>query len=98
MPRWIDADEILPMMERKMDMQDLYLPIHFQEMVIDETPTVDAVQVVRCGECKWWKCADESEIIRYGDCTHPSSAIRKNCLPNETWFCKDGERKEQNDG
>ena len=61
---------------------------------IEKQPTVNADPVVRCGECKWWKCADESEIIRYGDCTHPSSAIRKNCLPNETWFCADGERKD----
>ena len=57
MSRLIDADEILPMMERKMDMQDLYLPIHFQEMVIDEMPTVDAVQVVRCGQCKYFRTA-----------------------------------------
>ena len=54
----------------------------------------DAVDVVRCIDCKWWKCADDSEIIKYGYCTHPSSAIRKNCLPNETWYCADGERNE----
>ena len=58
---------------------------------IAHAPTVDDVPVVRCVECKWWKCADDSEIIKYGDCTHPSSAIRKNCLPNETWYCADGE-------
>lgn len=51
-------------------------------------------KLVRCGECKWWKCADDTEIIKYGDCTHPYSAIRKNCLTNETWFCADGEKKD----
>ena len=98
MPRLIDADALKEELAKRIP--------HFAQRIafalcfdaIRNAPTVDAVQVVRCGECKWWKCADESEIIRYGDCTHPSSAIRKNCLPNETWFCKDGERKEQNDG
>jgi hypothetical protein len=54
-------------------------------------------ELVRCGECKWWKCADDTEIIKYGDCTHPYSAIRKNCLPNETWYCADGERETNGD-
>lgn len=41
--RLIDADDALRKMERVMDMQDSYLPIHFKEWVIDECPTIDAV-------------------------------------------------------
>lgn len=84
---------------RLIDADALYEHTHyddFETLIVDyedieNAPTVDVVQVVRCGECKWWKCADDTEILRYGDCTHPFSAVRKNCLPNETWFCADGE-------
>ena len=45
MPRYIDADLILPEMESKLDMQELYLPAHFQEFIVDEIPTADVVPV-----------------------------------------------------
>lgn len=53
--------------------------------VIDEQPTVDAVQVVRCEECKHWE--EESTFCLNKD----------GCYGSETtadWFCADGERKE----
>ena len=39
--RPIDADDAIRKMESVMDMQELYLPIHFKEMVIDEVPTIE---------------------------------------------------------
>ena len=48
MPRYIDADLILPEMESKLDMQELYLPAHFQEFIVDEIPNAD-VSPVRHG-------------------------------------------------
>ena len=50
--RLIDADDAIRKMESAMDMQEVYLPIHFKEWVIDEVPTIDAVPVVRCKDCK----------------------------------------------
>lgn len=41
--RLINADKVLDEMENKFDMQELYLPIHFKELVIDEMPTVEAI-------------------------------------------------------
>ena len=45
MARYIDADLILPEMESKLDMQELYLPIHFQEFIADEIPAADVAPV-----------------------------------------------------
>ena len=64
--RLIDADDAIRKMESAMDMQELYLPIHFKEMVIDDAPTVDAVEVVRCKDCKYFvsdmeRCVDGEE-------------------------------------
>ena len=45
MSRLIDADKLIEDMRDKWDMQDLYLPIHFKELLIDEQPTVDDVGI-----------------------------------------------------
>lgn len=56
---------------------------------IEETPTVDAVQVVRCKDCK------------YFDCWGPKGKETFDCIrfleaPPITpeWYCADGERRE----
>ena len=38
--RLIDADAVLEQMRNTFDMQELYLPIHLKELVIDEMPTI----------------------------------------------------------
>ena len=75
----IDRQDVLRKMESVMDMQELYLPIHFKEWVIDECPTIDAVPVVRCKECKHFDSEDDCDCpmdVRYSD-----------------FFCKMGERR-----
>ena len=44
--RLIDADKLIEDMRDKWDMQDLYLPIHFKELLIDEQPTAFDVDKV----------------------------------------------------
>ena len=46
MSRLIDADKLIEDMSNKWDMQDLYLPIHFKELLIDEQPTAFDVEKV----------------------------------------------------
>lgn len=45
MPRYIDADEVLETMRSNMDMQELYLPTHFIDFVIENMPTADVQPV-----------------------------------------------------
>lgn len=50
---------------------------------IEQTPTVDAVPVVRCRECKY-----------HHDCgTHFCDALRMDCPDDSEFFCAYGERK-----
>lgn len=63
--------------------------------IIDEAPTVDAVPVVRCKDCKWWDKVDNIDGVNYGTCERKCTAIRKDAFPNENWFCADGERREE---
>lgn len=60
---------------------------------IDDSPTIDAVPVVRCGECKHWRRygLDVSNRKEYGRCEWIDSTTH---TPYEDWFCADGERRE----
>ena len=66
---------------------------------IDEMPTIDAVPVIRCKDCKWWDAKDNSS---YGYCM----AMKHGYFSSNweigiyrtykgDWFCADGERKEE---
>ena len=55
------------------------------KLTLDAMPTIDAVPVVRCGECKYL-----TEITDYnGWCPRINDHIE-----NFDWFCADGERKD----
>lgn len=55
---------------------------------IDWMPTIDAVQVVRCGECYY---KDEKRIM-----DEDALWCRKHHMyVTADWFCADGERKEK---
>lgn len=44
--RLIDADKLIENMKEIWDMQDLYLPIHFKEFLVDKQPTAFDVDKV----------------------------------------------------
>lgn len=54
--------------------------------LIDDAPTVDAVEVVQCRECKWWKEDDD-----VGHCDNPDG-LDNYAKPDD--FCSYGERKD----
>lgn len=43
--RPIDADKVLETMRSNMDMQELYLPTHFIDLVIEDMPTIEVEPV-----------------------------------------------------
>ena len=53
---------------------------------IERAPAIDAVEVVRCRECKWWHEDDD-----VGYCDNPDG-LDNYAKPDE--FCSYGERKE----
>ena len=56
--------------------------------LICHAPTIDAVPVVRCRECKHYK--DLGTYYRLMDCTHRDGLTN----PDEDDFCSYGQRKE----
>jgi hypothetical protein len=56
---------------------------------VASAPTIDAVPVVRCRECKHWSGRKDKpgEVTAIGYCDHPNHHI----MPlNANWFCADG--------
>ena len=87
--RIIDADKLIETIPTVMDMQDAYLPIHFKEWLIDSAPTIDAVEVVRCKECKnSIASVDNSLCCR---CWYDSLGFWEEVKADD--FCSYGERK-----
>ena len=64
--RLIDADAFIEESRNRIDMQDVYLPIHIKELVIDQMPTIDA-QPIRHG--KWIYKVFEKSRVGFFECS-----------------------------
>lgn len=82
--RLIDADAFIEEAQKRIDMQDMYLPVHIKELVLDEMPTVDAEPVIRCKDCKWLGKSGCAVLI-----------VDESDKPKEDDFCSWAERKEK---
>lgn len=87
--RLIDADALKPLLrEYCVDGDEVvakWYDIMGIDEVVDRAPTVDAVPVVWCKDCKWW--------------TKQEKSIQGRCALNGTyptggWYCANGERKD----
>ena len=95
--RLIDADAFLEKMKRT----SRYFDVVFD---VEEMPTVDAVEVLRCRNCKYWGDEDgklhSSDGLLYARCTVHNYLIdgrHTGWCPTENDFCSYGERKEGDD-
>lgn len=70
---------------------------------VEQMPTVDAVPVVRCKDCKYW--GDEAGVavrtdgVRFARCKEHNLCVsgeRIGWCPTEDDFCSQGERRESN--
>ena len=86
--RLIDADRALEIIRnRGIAHPNAYHLTNYATLILQEAPTVDAVPVVRCKDCKW--LYDEM-----GDyCCRSHRGLVRIC---ENSFCSYGERKENN--
>lgn len=56
------------------------------QRLIADTPTVDAVPVVRCKDCIYTRKLYGRLVCKYGTCS--------GCILREDFFCANGERKD----
>ena len=78
--RTIDADKLLR--------DTVYNPLHVPYITkrdVEEAPTIDAVSVVRCKNCRHYNTTCCSEGLGWCEC--------RNFGIRDEWFCADGEAK-----
>ena len=63
-----------------------------EECVVNDAPTVDAVPVVRCRECKHLNVLNRKEL--YAHCPKTNTVFLPFELDTREHFCSLGERKE----
>ena len=90
--RLIDADALEAKLEEQrklyidMDMKGAeHLLVHDVLHHVWEAPTIDAVQVIRCKDCRWWTKQEKSI---QGRCALTGT------YPTGGWYCGTGERKD----
>ena len=88
--RLIDADAFLEKMKRT----SRYFDVVFD---VEEMPTVDAVEVVRCRECQHWKPSGSKAGNSFSDMEYIGGCEFTNYYRSESDFCSYGERKEGGD-
>ena len=95
MARLIDADALKkelinlePRCANKFVQQGLDDGLHYyMPKIIDEQPTIDAVEVVRCEKCK-------HRLEPTGMCMNPMAVGWDALEPNDDDFCSYGERRD----
>lgn len=86
MPRYIDAEKTIAILDNDLKTGDEMVSISFVKSWLNIQPTTDVVEVVRCVDCdvphnKWTGCPNLNGMI-----------------PPPDFYCARGQRKQQTDG
>ena len=96
MTRLIDADALMPMMkyattDSEIGVFPIKIGFNAIAKVIEDAPTVDAVPVIRCKDCKYWyKGKNINYCRRFWDDDGEPKLYR--CTADD--YCSGAERKE----
>lgn len=87
--RLIDANKLVLRFEYGIQADGLlFVPFRDMKKSVNKAPTVDAVPVVRCKNCKNSYEGIDGRICSYGPCV--------DCVVPDDFFCSFGERRESN--
>ena len=79
--RLIDADALD--LDREVELADDWKTAHEIANCVKYAPTVDAVPITRCKDCKWYDTEYHCKLNGYG------------CGRSPDWFCADGKKEEE---
>ena len=101
MPRYIDADKLREAMhheafETDTDMQKwdsgCWIRYRMFERAIKDAPTIDAVEVVRCKDCKYATMTTDGRYCKYCELVTDDDGREEQVYFDANWFCADGTR------
>ena len=88
--RLIDANALISYIDECSQESRFRVYYGYAKSFIDDAPTVDAVEVVRCKDCKYWQ--DNNDGYPHEECRWGNGET-----PDANDFCSYGERKEGDD-
>lgn len=92
--RPINADNLIEQIESPYTEHPIMIQIrHAIKEMIDSAPTIDAVPVVRCKACKWWKKNYSWSTGEFMVCVREAYEP----LRNGEDFCSYGERRDEDE-
>lgn len=95
MARLIDADRAMEIIHNQgIAHPNAYHLTNYATLILREAPTVDAVEVVRCRECKHWKPSGSKAGNSFSGMEYIGGCEFTNYYRSESDFCSYGERKE----
>ena len=95
--RLIDADALKTNAETIQTIDCWHMRTEEQAVLvehIDNAPTIDAVPVVRCKDCKWYVRSMIKQDGTLDERYKPDWCDLYRKVREETYFCADGERKD----
>ena len=96
--RLIDANRALEIVhEQGIAHPNAYYLTNYAMAILQEAPTVDAVEIVRCEKCKNaepYDCTIDGTAHRLYECKKDKAAIGYNKVVAKDDFCSCGERKD----
>lgn len=102
--RLIDANALMSYMDECSKESRFRVYYGYAKSFINDAPTIDAVPVVRCRECKYWGDEDgklqRSDGVLFARCKIHNYLLdgrHTGWCPTENDFCSYGERKESAD-
>ena len=90
--RLIDADALKEAIEHSRGKNSIYA--QFVRAYVKNAPTIDAAPVVRCKECKWYVRSMIKQDGTLDERYKPDWCDLYRKVREETYFCADGERKD----
>lgn len=82
MSRYIDADEVLEQIRKKLGIKSLDYLLEAERQIVDAIQSTPSIDIVRCQDCKYW--VYNFNGCKRNPCTEPWYA---------TDFCNYGERE-----
>ena len=91
--RLIDANALVSYIDECSQESSFRVYYGYAKSFIDDAPTVDAVEVTRCRDCKYWKPTGGKAGNSFSDMEYIGGCEFTKYCRRESDFCSYGERK-----
>lgn len=87
MSRYIDVDEVLEQIRKKLGIKSLSYLLEAERQIVDAIQSAPSIDIVRCDECKHRPIKEDADGEDYGfNVIAPNEDERCPCLVEDGWY------------